>query len=89
MSPGEWDPTKWNDTGETYENDPNKITAFTIGNGTSTSDRHNLLELSANGALYLNGVPAIAVTPPSTDGTYTLKCTVTDCVPTYSWVADT
>lgn len=89
MRPGEWDPTKWNDTGETYENDPNKITAFTIGNGTSASDRHNLLELSANGALYLNGVPAIAVTPPSTDGTYTLKCTVVDGVPTYSWVADT
>ena len=31
----------------------------------------------------------LALPIPSTDGTYTLKCTVTDGTPVYSWVADT
>lgn len=30
----------------------------------------------------------LALPIPSTDGTYTLKCTVTDGTPVYSWVAD-
>jgi hypothetical protein len=29
----------------------------------------------------------LAPDTPSTDGTYTLRCTVTDGVPTYSWVS--
>lgn len=30
-------------------------TAFSIGNGTSTSDRHNLMELKTDGRMFLNG----------------------------------
>lgn len=82
---GEFDPTKWDDTGETYAEIG---TLFSVGYGTY-SNRANVFELLRDGSGYLNGNPIIALQPPSEDGTYTLKCTVTDGVPTYSWVVDT
>lgn len=36
-------------------NQSNSDTAFSIGDGTSDSDRHNLIELKTNGTLLLNG----------------------------------
>lgn len=36
-------------------NQSNADTAFSIGNGTSSSDRHNLMELKTDGTLLLNG----------------------------------
>lgn len=36
-------------------NQSNDDTAFSIGDGTSTSDRHNLMELKTDGTLLLNG----------------------------------
>lgn len=36
-------------------NQSNADTAFSIGNGTSSSDRHNLIELKTDGRMFLNG----------------------------------
>ena len=36
-------------------NQSNADTAFSIGDGTSDSDRHNLMELKTNGQMFLNG----------------------------------
>jgi surface protein len=36
-------------------NQSNADTAFSIGDGTSENDRHNLVELKTNGAMFLNG----------------------------------
>lgn len=70
-------------------NSSSSDTAFSVGNGTDENSRSNLFELKTDGSGYLNGNPIVAIPAPTTDGTYTLKCTVADGVPTYSWVADT
>ena len=58
------------------------VYAFIIGNGAGDSTRSNALTVDWSGNLVCNNIPA----PPSTDGTYTLQCTVTNGVATYSWV---
>jgi hypothetical protein len=57
-------------------NQSNADTAFSIGDGTSDNDRHNLMELKTDGALLLNGnaviVPEV-VTGYDATKTQTLK----------------
>ena len=77
---GEFDSSKWTVIG-VYDS-VNPI-LFSVGNG-SYSDRKNALEIRRDGTFYLNGIELPK--PPSTDGTYTLQCTVADGVVTYSWV---
>ena len=78
--PGTFDPSKWNVVGTYNASNP---TIFSIGNGTS-SERKNTVDIRKDGTIYLNGneLPK----PPTTDGTYTLQCTVSNGTVTYSWV---
>ena len=55
---------------------------FILGNGSDANNRSNILTIDTSGNLVCNNIPA----PPTTDGTYTLQCTITNGVPTYSWV---
>lgn len=54
---------------------------FVIGNGVD-GIRSNALTVDWNGNLVCNNIPE----PPTTDGTYTLKCVISSGVATYSWV---
>jgi len=56
--------------------------SFIIGNGTADNNRSNALTVDWSGNIVCNNIPA----PPAGDGTYTLQCTVTNGVATYSWV---
>lgn len=69
-------------------NTPDATKALIIGNGTvdfsnttPTCTRSNAMTVDWDGNIVANNIPA----PPTTDGTYTLTCTVTSGVPTYSW----
>lgn len=69
-------------------NNPDITKAFIIGNGTidfssttPTYTRSNAMTVDWDGNIIANNIPA----PPTTDGTYTLTCTVTNGIPTYSW----
>lgn len=77
---GTFDPSKWTVVG-TY--DSSNPILFSVGNG-DWSTRRNALEIRRDGTVKVNGnaLPK----PPSTDGTYTLQCTVSNGVVTYSWV---
>ena len=83
---GEFDPDKWDIVG-TY---PTVMTLFSIGNGTDTTNRSNAFEIKRDGTcLVMNKkvrTEEQVPDPPTTDGTYTLQCTVSNGVPTYSWV---
>jgi hypothetical protein len=66
--------------------DSNKV--FIVGNGTvdfrgatPTVTRSNAMTVDWDGNIIANNIPA----PPTIDGTYTLTCTVTNGIPTYSW----
>ena len=78
---GTFDPSKWNAVG-TY--DPDNPILFSIGKGAYENNRSNAVEVRRDGTIKLNGneLPK----PPSTDGTYTLQCTVSNGVVTYAWV---
>lgn len=84
-----WDATMWDIIG-TYETDPANIVQFSYGYGGSDNSRTNLFDVRRNGDGYLGGnkiiTNAIIPDPPTTDGTYTLQCTVTNGVATYAWV---
>lgn len=83
---GPFDSACWEEIGSYSE----QGTVFSIGNGYNSSGdivRSNLFEIYDNGTAKLDNKNIIALAPPSTDGTYTLKCTVSSGVPTYSWVA--
>lgn len=58
---------------------------FIIGNGTNSSSRSNALTVDWDGNIVCNNIPA----PPANNGTYSLKCTVTNDSVTYAWVVDT
>lgn len=84
---GPFDPTYWEEIGSYSEG---QGTIFSIGNGHNSDGdivRSNLFEIYDNGTAKLDNKNIIALAPPSADGTYTLKCTVSSGVPTYSWVA--
>lgn len=80
--------------------DNGSIYAEIIGNGTGDNKRSNARALDWSGNEYLkgdlyvgcstnsiNGTKVIPLpTPPTTDGTYTLQCTVSNGTATYSWV---
>lgn len=78
---GTFDPSKWNAVG-TY--DPDNPILFSIGKGAYENNRSNAIEVRRDGTIKLNGneLPK----PPTTDGTYTLQCTVSNGVVTYAWV---
>lgn len=84
---GTFDPSKWTADG-TYD-DVNPL-IFEVGNGTGNNSRANAFEIYRDNTAKLGGnkiITEIQVPdPPSTDGTYTLQCTVTNGVATYSWV---
>lgn len=80
---GAFDPTYWNII-DTY--DPNPI-IFSYGNGTY-GNPHNLFEIRKDGTGYFNGNPILSLAPPSTNGTYVLKATVSNGIVTYSWVQE-
>lgn len=84
-----WDATMWDIIG-TYATDPADIIQFSYGYGSSNNSRTNLFDVRRNGDGYLGGnkiiTNAIIPDPPTTDGTYTLQCTVTNGVATYAWV---
>lgn len=83
-------------------NDNKSTNIFEIGNGTAEDARSNAAAIDTGANLRLKGgiyvgcnadstggvkLPAIPECPTTTDGTFTLKCTVTNGVPTYSWSA--
>ena len=80
---GPFDPTYWNVV-DTYDTNP---VVFSYGNGTYNA-RHNLFEIRKDGTGYFNGNPILCLAPPSSDGTYILKATVSNGVVTYSWVQE-
>lgn len=63
---------------------------FAVGNGTrpvgSQPIRSNAFEAHQDGTCKAGGQQIIAIDPPTTDGTYTLQCTVSNGVATFSWV---
>ena len=64
---------------EGWFNTPNTSAIQIIGNGTSTANRSNAWEVYTNQIIasvpvYSTNIP----TPPTADGTYTLKCTVSN-----------
>jgi hypothetical protein len=69
-------------------NQSNADTAFSIGDGTSNSDKHNLMELKTDGTLFLNGKAVLvpeAITGYDATKTQTLK----NINGTFTWVDDT
>lgn len=86
ISPGPFDATQWDVIGQ-YTPD-NEIPLFSVGNGAGYSSRSNAFEVLKDGTAKLGGQHLIAIDPPTTDGTYKLRCTVSSGVATYSWVAD-
>lgn len=55
----------------------------------SSSDRAFMYVWNQALERYIELVGGSRLTPPDTDGTYVLKCTVTEGVATYAWVAET
>lgn len=88
-APATMDMNDWTIDGEYYGDNDTLI--FSVGNGTSSSEqyRSNAFEIYKDGRTKINGQTALALDPPSADGTYTLKCTVSNGTVTYAWVADT
>lgn len=86
-APATMDMNDWEIFGEYITNSDDTL-LFSIGNGTSSSEqyRSNAFEIFKDGRTKINGQTALALDPPSTDGTYTLQCTVTNGVATYAWV---
>ena len=69
-------------------NQSNADTAFSIGDGTSDSDRHNLMELKTDGKLLLNGNAALV--PEAVTGYDAAKTQVLKNINgTLMWVDDT
>jgi hypothetical protein len=69
-------------------NQSNADTVFSIGNGTSSSDRHNLMELKTDGTMLLNGKAVLvpeAVTGYDATKTQVLK----NINGTFTWVDET
>jgi hypothetical protein len=89
ISPGNFDATQWDIVGE-YTYDSN-IPLLSVGNGSSSADqyRKNAFEVFKNDTAKLGGKTVLAIDPPTVDGTYTLKCTVSSGSVSYAWVADT
>lgn len=85
-TPEAWDATHWTIIGQWHETNDTLI--FSVGKGDSDNNRSNAIEVFKDGRVKINGHEAIAIDPPSTDGTYKLRCVVSSGVPTYSWVAD-
>ena len=83
------DMNDWEIVGEYITNSDDTL-LFSIGNGTSSSEqyRSNAFEIFKDGRTKINGQTALALDPPTTDGTYKLQCTVSSGVVTYAWVAD-
>lgn len=63
--------------------DSNSTYAFIIGNGTSSSAKSNAMTVDTAGNITANNIPA----PPSSDGDYILKCSVSSGTATYSWLS--
>ena len=55
----------------------------------SSSDRAFMYVWNQALERYIELVGAFNLTPPEEDGTYVMKCTVSDGAPTYAWVAET
>lgn len=87
-TPEEFDSSKWTEDGEYYNSDDTLVFEVGTGDGNDEQYRKNSFEVFKDGRVKINGKTAIAIDPPSTDGTYTLKCTVSSGVVSYSWVAD-
>ena len=85
-TPEAWDPTHWTVIGRYYPSEESLI--FSVGNGADNSSRSNAIEVFKNGSVKIKGQEALALDPPSADGTYKLRCTVSSGVVTYAWVAD-
>ena len=85
-APATMDMNDWTVDGEYYNQDDTLV--FAVGNGTSSSEeyRSNAIEVYKDGRIKINGKEALALDPPTTDGTYTLQCTVSQGVVTYAWV---
>ena len=77
---GTFDNSKWTVIGHYDYSNP---ILFSVGNG-NYSARHNAFEVRKDGTIkfYDTEMPK----PPTTDGTYTLQCTVSNGVATYAWV---
>ena len=69
-------------------NQSNADTAFSIGNGTSSSDRNNLMELKTDGRMLLNG-KAVLVPEVVTGYDATKTQTLKNINGTLTWVDDT
>ena len=69
-------------------NQSNADTAFSIGNGTSSSDRHNLMKLKTDGRMLLNG-KAVLVPEVVTGYDATKTQTLKNINGTLTWVDDT
>ena len=84
ISPGPFDATQWDVVGEYTP--ANEVPLFSVGNGSGSYSRSNAFEVLRDGSAKLGNQKVIAIDPPTTDGTYTLQCTVTNGVATYAWV---
>ena len=56
---------------------------FILGYGSSVDNRKNTFTVDYDGNVTCNNIPA----PPASNGTYVLKCTVSNGTATYAWVA--
>lgn len=71
-------------------------TLFAVGNGSDEDHRANAFEVTKTGEILEGGTKLSdkyetkgrIPEPPSANGTYVLKCTVSGGVPAYSWVAE-